>query len=232
MLAVSERVLFAAEEYKPEVIVQTPENVFTPQGFDDNDNVQIVLYGNLPDTCHKIGPAYTKVDKEHKTIYVKNTAYYYPGCFCADVLVPYLTTVNVGILKTGGYEVVVERADGSFDKAANLPISVATSASPDDFIYAPVEHMHFVAQHRENVPQVILSGIFRSTCMTLKDIKVNYRANHVIEIQPIAEVEKSGCLNDARLFQATVRLKANLRGRALLHVRSLNGQSINQVVDL
>lgn len=73
-----------AQDFKPALVVQEPENVFTPMGFDDNDDVQIVLYGNLTDTCHKSGPVYTRVDRDRKTIYVRNTVYFYSGCWCAE----------------------------------------------------------------------------------------------------------------------------------------------------
>ena len=65
----------SADDFKPAIVVQLPENVFSPMGFDDNDNAQIVLYGNLPDTCHKAGSVRYRVDKQRKTIFIRNEVY-------------------------------------------------------------------------------------------------------------------------------------------------------------
>lgn len=222
----------SAHDFKPELVVQPPENTFAPLGFDDNDNSQVVLYGNLPNTCHKAGPTHYKVDKDRKTVFIRNEVYFYPGCWCAEVLVPYLQTVNLGMLPAGEYDIVVENSDGTFKKMSTIPVAVSRTASPDDYLYAPVEQLHFVSAQGGNPAEVELSGTFLNTCMSLKDILVNYRPNHVIEIQPIAAMEKTDCSNEPRPFKAKVKIKDSVHGRALLHVRSLNGQALNRVVDL
>jgi hypothetical protein len=221
----------SAKDFQPELIVDAPENVFAPYGFDNNDNSQIVIYGNLIDTCHKTGPIQMRVDQSRKVILLRNQIYYYPGCWCADVLTPYTQTINLGVLKTGAYEVVVEKSDGSMEKVASFPVTASMSSSPDDFLYAPVDHVHFNKKSGDSPNEVTLTGTFRNTCMKLRDIKVNYRPNHVIEILPIAEMADKNCEKAEKPFKASIPLKAN-SGRALIHVRSLNGQSINQVVEL
>ena len=226
MIAIEQRSL--AEDLSPALLVQPPENVFTPMGFDDNDNSQVVLFGNLPDTCHKVGPMHYRVDKEKKTIFVRNEVYFYSGCWCADVLVPYTQALNIGVLNAGNYEIAVEKPDGSFQKMAALPIAVATTLSPDDYLYAPVEYVH-LEKHGADAPELVVNGVFHNSCMILKELKVTYRPNHVIEVQPIAELEGTNCTSDARLFSQKIKLTGTLKGRTLIHVRSLNGQSLNQV---
>jgi hypothetical protein len=219
-----------AESLKPALVLQPTENVFAPLGFDDNDNVQLVLYGNLSDTCHKAGPVKTRIDREAKTIYISNHSYYYTGCWCADVLVPFTSTVNLGIVAAGNYNVVLEKEDGGFEKMAELPITIARSNSPDDYLYAPVDHVQFNA--KQGAREITISGTFQSSCMTLNNVKVTYRPNHVIEILPIADMAESGCRPEARPFESTIKVRDDVHGRALIHVRSLNGQSINRVVEL
>ena len=222
-----------ASDFKPAIVVQTPENVFAPMGFDNNDNAQIVLYGNLPDTCHKAGTVRYRIDKSRKTIFIRNEVYFYSGCWCADVLVPYIQTVNLGVLREGNYEIVVEAPDGSFKKMARFPVSVSTTAGPDEYLYAPVENVHFKKGNGSEPSEVLITGAFRNSCMYLEDVKVTYRPNHVIEIQPVAGMQKGNdCVPDFRLFSAKVELKDSVHGRALIHVRSLNGQALNQVIEL
>ena len=42
--------------FKPEIVNIPLNKVYVPVGFDDNDRVQIVVEGDFPNTCYKIGP--------------------------------------------------------------------------------------------------------------------------------------------------------------------------------
>lgn len=221
-----------AGDFKPVVKVQLPENAFAPMGFDDNDNAQIVLFGNLPDTCHKAGAVRVRVDRERKTIFIRNEVLFYQGCWCADVLTPYIQTVNLGVLPAGVYSVAIEAPNGSLQRMARLPVSIAMTASPDEHLYAPVEQVQFNGGHDYTSPEAVISGTIRNSCMVLTDIKVNYRLNHVIEFLPIVEMKGENCAPELRPFSAKVKISEAYRGRTLLHVRSLNGQALNQVVEL
>ncbi len=222
----------SAQDLKPALVVQAPENVFTPMGFDDNDNAQLVLFGNLSDTCHKTGPVTAVVSNVQKSITVRDSVYVYSSGWCADVLTPYLEVVNLGMLAQGDYLVVAEKPDGTFKSMATLPITLARRSSPDDYLYAPVDHLHVARLSGTESSEIVLSGVFHNTCMVLKDTKVTYRQNNVIEVLPIAAMAASGCKPEARTFETTVKLNPTLHGRTLIHVRSLNGQSLNQVVEL
>ena len=91
------------------------------------------------------------------------------------------------MLKNGEYLIVVEKEDGSFEKFASIPVAIATSRTPDEQLYAPLENARFVRGDESQPPRVVLSGTYTNTCMALKDVKVAYRANHVIEVLPGAQ---------------------------------------------
>lgn len=215
-----------ADDFSPVLVPQVPENVFAPSGFDNNDNAQVVIYGNLPNTCHKAGPVDHHIDHERKIIYVRNQSYFYSGCWCAEVMTPFVHAIDLGPLKAGEYEVLAQNPDSTFTKMAKFPVAVTTSADPDEYLYAPVEQLVI-----EN-GKITLSGTFKSSCMSLKEVKLNYRPNRVIEVLPIAEMAEEGCEKQSRPFKATVKIKESAAGRVLIHVRSLNGKALNQVVEL
>jgi hypothetical protein len=216
-----------------------PDRVFTPLGFDDNDNVQVVLDGTLADTCFKLGPTQVHVDHEAHKIVLRQQAYYYPGGWCAEVRIPYAQTVDLGIMQAGQYQVLLERPDHSLVEAASLPIAIATTSSPDDFLYAPVTEVTIA--HRNTTEggeskadvTLTLGGTFASSCMTFHEAKVNVRPNNVIEVLPIVDLRRGvDCATVATEFSVPVSIKGVAHGRYLFHVRSLNGQSVNRVVDL
>lgn len=226
------------EAFQPALIPITPDRIFAPLGFDDNDNVQIVLDGELADTCYKLGPTQFKLDAVRQKIYVQQQAYYYPGAWCAQVRVPYVQTVNLGLLPAGQYELVVQSEDGTVKPVASLPVTISASRSPDDFLYAPVTDVYLeksfgALEGRESFYTLYINGQFNNSCMKFKDLKMNVRANNVIEVLPIVEMDRSGsCSQIVTDFNVGVSLKNVAKGRYLLHIRSLNGQSVNRVVEL
>ncbi len=217
------------EVFQPATVDILPDRVFTPLGFDDNDNAQVVLDGSLSDTCYKLGPTQFRVEHASHKIFVRQQAFYYPGGWCADVRIPYVQTVNLGILQPGRYEVLLEQNGKTTKPVATLPVAVARTKSPDDFLYAPITETHFDSA-RVNL---VLGGFFTNSCMVFNHVKTHVLDNQVIEILPIVDLERAlNCAQVANEFSVSVSLKNIPHGRYLLHIRSLNGQAINRVVEL
>lgn len=228
----------ALEALQPALVPVTPNRIFSPLGFDDNDNAQIVLDGELSDTCYKLGPTQFKVDEVHQRIYVQQQAYYYPGAWCAQVRVPYTQTVNLGLLAAGQYELVVQSEDGSLKPISTLPVALSSTRSPDDFLYAPVSDVYLekslgAFEGRESFYTLYINGHFNTSCMKFKEVKMHTRPNGVIEVLPIVEMDRTvPCSQIMTDFNVGVSLKDVPKGRYLLHIRSLNGQAVNRIVDL
>lgn len=227
------------EALQPAIVDVTPSRVYAPMGFDDNDNAQIVIDGLLPDTCYKLGHTLIRIDHATAKVHVRQQAFYYPGAWCADVRIPYVQTVNLGILKSGQYEILIEKDDEAPVSTTSLPIAISTTQSPDDFLYAPITDAHLEKSSTafEGVPRktptVVLNGYFSSTCMSMRTVKMDVRPNNVIEVRPIVNMERGiACAQVASEFKVAVPLGQIQEGRYLIHIRSLNGQSINRVVDL
>jgi hypothetical protein len=68
--------------------------------------------------------------------------------------------------------------------------------------------------------------------MNLDRVQVLYRVPNVIEVLPYVEY-KSGanCIQSSRPFETQVAIQSPWRGKSLIHIRSLNGQSINKVYE-
>lgn len=221
----------ASEDFRPALIKEMPTHVFTPASFDNNDNAQVVLAGEYSSTCYKVGPVEALVDEQAKRIVVRNGAYFYSGCWCAQVEVPYVQTVDLGILRAGQYDVALESQSGKLVKMGALHIALSANQGPDDYLYAPVDQVR-VSISQEEAPVLELRGQFNTSCMELADVKVFYRAGNVIEVLPTATYKDTGdCVKGARAFARRVRLDGANRGKSLVHVRSLNGRAFNTVFD-
>lgn len=212
----------------------TPNQVFAPVGFDNNDNAQIVLDGVFPNTCYKVADADVKIDKKRFKIEVREKALYYKGSVCLYMLVPYFKTLNLGVLAEGQYQIRVRQSDGRLVKAGRLEVARSTIASADDYLYAPVEEMSL--DRTGGIPVLNLRGTFTNSCLRIKEVKVSVQTspNNVVVVQPIAEEydDERPCVSTPVPFTTSVALKGIPAGRTLVHVRILNGQALNRVLDL
>src|SRR5690606_17044612 len=97
----------AGDAPQPALVPAPVEAFFVPLGYDDNDNVEVVVHGRFPNTCYKVGPANATVDVAARTVEVEATAFHYQAAGCALVLVPFTQTVALGLLPEGTYTVSI-----------------------------------------------------------------------------------------------------------------------------
>lgn len=221
-------------EYKPQLVRLIPQDTFIPPGFDDNDSSQIMIAGNFPNTCYRAVPPTYEVDLAKKKILITNNAHLYPGCWCAPVQVPYLHTINLGILPVGQYEVLEQDNKNTLHAKGSLEVSESKSPSPDEFEYAPVQDVFMEDPNSTSFdPILVIRGRFESDCMRLKEVKVLYRTSHLIEVLPISTMDTGRTCNPAKVpFETKIKLQTQWKGSSLVYVRSLNGQAISKVIEL
>lgn len=212
------------------------EKIFIPQGFDDNDNVEVVLHGNFPNTCYQVGNAEAKVDAEARTVTVSATSYRYPGTFCIQSITPYIQTVKLGLIPEGDYQVIYSKDQ---QVRSSLQVTRRKTESPDDYLYATVENAYIDVNSANGKQALKLQGhfpYFFVGCMVLKDVRVVKSPTDVLVVQPIAEIvdDEAVCASqpDDRAFEYTSGLAEPFKGEGLLHVRTLQGNSLNRFIDI
>jgi len=211
----------------PQVFPVPLEQALVVRGFDDNDRVQVTVIGQFADTCWKVGSSTAVVSEKEKTVRVHLEGYQYPG-ICLRMLVPYYQTLNVGLLEAGDYTIV---DDTSKKNLGVLSIARGTNPGPDDFLYAPITDAYVIRDAETTLSELVLVGEFQDKCTQLTDVKIDYQ-DAAIVVQPI--VERKGDLNcepSKSRFEVKRTLK-KIEGVRLLHVRALNGQAINKVIEL
>ncbi|MBL7543228.1 MAG: hypothetical protein JNL11_05400 [Bdellovibrionaceae bacterium] len=213
-------------QVNPQLKVSGIEGSYIPQGFDSNDNVQMVVEGVFKDTCSKPGPAQFAVNQATKTVEVLTTEYRYAGP-CLDVLVPHDTVVNLGVLGQGTYRVMQKNGR----QLGSLVVQQALRATADDYLYAPVSQVYLKNSGAQ--VSVTLSGSFSNSCMSMAQVLTRVQGN-VIVVQPLAHYNKeaSACANVLVPFEKTVIINGVRPGRYLLHIRSLNGNSVNNLYNI
>ena len=196
-------------------------HLFIPNGYDNNDEVQVVLEGFLPDTCHKQRQAEVKVDAAAKKIVVEPRAQIMTGV-CQDVTVPYTSEIYLGQLAPGTYE--VQTKNGKLKE--RLVVKEAAKPTPDDHLYAPVDHAS--VDFAGGKTTITLYGMFTNSCLRIEDVKLT-NSGKTLEILPIMKADGQRCQAEERPFVHRKELPELDLGWYLLHVRSLNGQAVNVV---
>ncbi|NBO38639.1 hypothetical protein EBU99_08660 [bacterium] len=227
----------AAQAAEAPTVTRAPapvEHVFVPQGFDDNDNAEIIIQGRFPNACMKTGPVEKSIDTQKRTIRLRPQVYVYRGEPCAQVIIPFTQRVTFGTLKEGTWRIEVE----GMPSVAPLPLVVsrARTAAPDDYLYAPVEDVVLLPGALGSQQKLVLSGnwplISGSGCFALKRIQTDLGADNTLVVRPIAELQSADQCDPSslrkRAFQSTVNLEAPLKVDSLIHVRVLNGESLNK----
>lgn len=213
---------------KPKLVRVPLTAAFIPQGFDSNDKAQVVLEGYFPSACYRLGPIKTSVNESTGTVQVEQWAYFH-NVMCAQMIVPYQQEVSVGILNQGNYKVQDIKSKAML---GTLPIHLAHEAEPDEFVYASVRDAYILKEGPG--PRIArVEGFLSNTCTRIKELRVIEESSTVLTVLPITEkVPGVPCNRVLVPFKEDVALPHLMGGRHLLHVRSLNGQSVNKLFDV
>ena len=216
----------AFAEFEPVKTSALFHTAYIPQGFDSNDQVQIVGEGVFPSSCYRPAEARLKVDHLLKKIIVDQRAYKYSGpCALMKMVLPFDRVLEVGLLQPGRYEII--QAEDQL-ALGSIPVARTTSLNPDDYMYAPISQAFY--RESGNQREILLSGEFPNSCMAMKEVRIHFDPN-VIVVQPIAEMtEAANCVDGKFPFTKRVAVNGVKSGRHLLHVRSMNAKAINTLV--
>jgi hypothetical protein len=216
--------------------IQAPvENFFIPNGFDDNDNIEVVAHGEFPNSCYRVSGAEATVDEAAKLIKVNVMALKYDGEICAQVVTPYIKTISVGILNKGDYK-VVNAVSPNIQKS--FTVAARKTESPDDYIYAPVESASLITRFESGQQYVNLKGRYPLTlvgCAVMKEVIIQNSPSDVLVVQPIMEFVQDDprCdFRDNNEFDLNYPVATPFKGEGLLHVRVMNGNSLNSFLNV
>lgn len=221
------RSLAAAEGIPTEVGARF---LFVPGGFDSNDQVQVTLDGYLPNACYKIAETRVEYDETHKTFKVTAMAHKFEGdeTTCGSYEVPYTMTASLGQVAVGEYMV---ETIGAAKRV--LQVKQSNGVGPDDYLYAPVDHVHVdVSIPRKEIIATI-EGRFTNSCMRWQDIKIIDENDDVVLLPVVGVDQREDCRTVNLRYKAMqVKLPWRQPGRYLLHVRGLSGAAINHVFEV
>lgn len=201
------------------------DTVFVPQGWDSNDReVQIYVKGEFPNTCFR-RPTGTVTLKDDNKIVISLTAAKIvdPNVLCIMARIPYMVPVALGQLKEGSYNIEINPAT-DWEKKSSISVESPSAESIDNFTYANVTDVY----GDPDTNDIIIEGYHPSSCMDFQGIEVRPNASlDTFSILPIIKQVKAECDTVIKPFVERVTLPMGTKKEVLVHVRKIDGRSIN-----
>ncbi|HYX32401.1 MAG TPA: hypothetical protein VE954_04755 [Oligoflexus sp.] len=224
-----------AQNNKPALVDAPVDAIYVPSGFDDNDNVEVVIHGTFPDGCHRVGTATAEVDQAKRRVTISATSVVEQDEYCVQSLTPFIQAVPLGQLEEGSYQVVYAKNPEVLE---SISVARRKTESPDDYLFATVENAYIDVNRETGKQSLKLQGHFPHYfigCMVIREVRVVRDPVDVLVVQPIAElVTTDVCASQPadRSFDYTVGLQEPFQGEGLIHVRTINGTSLNRFINI
>ena len=202
------------------------DHVYSPKGFDSNDESEIIISGHLPNLCYRTPKSSSKIVGNKIEITV-SSFYHNPAMFCAEAIVPFVEVVKVGVLDKGQYEIVVNKAT-PYEAKSDIAISESISGAQDDFVYANVDHIEKNLGDRN----IKIKGYNPSDCFVFDKVDVVSNNKDTLSILPKMKQVSDFCPLKMVPFEYDFEVpRVENEKTILLHVRSMEGRSVNSLFE-
>lgn len=210
-----------------EVVIH-PSNVHVPRGFDSNDHTEVIVIGDLPDTCYRRPVGYAKVVDKEIIIDMEATKISDANMVCIQALVPYMVSVPLGRLAEGSYTIAVNRGNGP-EWDSELFVDKPSSNSIDNFTYANVTNV----KKLPGTDTLLIEGVHPSSCMAIDRVEeIPNATGDTVAVLPIIKQVNTQC--DRLMTPFTYELPLRIRDQkgVVFHVRKLDGTALNYLLDI
>lgn len=224
----SSQALFASA---PTVVPAPIDHLFIPDGFDNNDSIELVVTGKYPNPCYSRNKIEVEVKGDLIDIHVTSLSKEAQNnSLCEELKVPFSEVINVGSLQAGEYRVRVN-PETSYEQKGNLSVDLSSSNSVDDFLYAQVDYVDLGFTGGQS-GDALLVGRSISPCLALDKVEYLSNGKDTLSILPIMKKISQDC--PEKYTSLHVPIKFNLKNykheKVLLFVRSVEGKSIHSFV--
>lgn len=213
------------------VITAPVDRLFIPAGFDNNDNVEVVVTGHFPSTCYSRNRVFVKVSGD--VIDVQVNAYHNrdASAKCVAMVIPFTEVVTIGNLQAGDYTIKVNEASKKSLKD-KMAIAESRSNSMDEFIYAQVDFID-LGFTGGTTGSAFLHAQRSSPCVEFDHVEYLSNGKDTISIMPIMKQVSDFCPMKMVPYQIPVEYDlANLPSdKVLLFSRSIDGKSVSTIVN-
>lgn len=221
--------VFSSLLYAGPIVVNAPvEQLFVPKGFDNNDNVEVMVTGNFPNTCYSRNKVEVKIHDEIVDVTVTALSTKEDNDVCENIQIPFMESVTIGNLQAGDYKIIVNKK-----LSDKLNVETASSRSVDNHLYAQIQYIDLGFTGGLS-GDAILVGRIQESCLALDTVKYISNGKNTLSILPVLKKVSDDCSNtDKKYLEVPVKFqpKAFASEKVLLFVRTMDGKSVSTLVD-
>ena len=214
----------------PEVVPSPVDHLFVPKGFDNNDNVSVVVTGKYPNPCYVRNGS--EVEVKDEKIFITVTALRREGASeCDPMTVPFSEEITIGNLQAADYEILVNHGS-RHEQSEKLSVAVSRSTGVDDHIYAIVDYVELGFTGGLS-GDALLMARSPSDCLVFDRVEYISNDKDTVSILPIMKKVSETCQEKTRRFEIPVKFKpaAIPHKDILLYVRSIEGKAIHTLIN-
>lgn len=219
-------------QHGPIVITSPVDHLFVPKGFDNNDNVEVVVTGKFPNPCYIKNSMHVAVREDKILIEVTALKKDHPDTeMCAPMEVPFKESITIGNLQGGSYEITVNEKT-PYEQTGSLDVAVSDSNSVDDHLYPIVEYVELGFTGGLSGDALIIARS-PSDCVVFDRLKYISNDKDTISILPIMRKVSGECNNRQKRLEIPVKFRPQaFRNKdILLFVRSIEGKSVHSIIN-
>jgi hypothetical protein len=215
----------------PDVVEAPIDHVFVPNGFDNNDHVEIVVTGKFPNPCYTRNKYDVKIKNDVIKIDVTSLSMDDPAYTkCEPLKIPFTEVVDLGSLQGGDYKIIVNEG-GKYEQKDGIVIATSSSDSIDDNIYAMVDYIEtgFTGGASGDAMLVAQSP---SPCLVLDRVEYLSNDKDALSVLPIMKKISSNCPEKRDRIEIPIKFDPTKFKfeQILLFVRTIEGRSVNTFI--
>lgn len=215
---------FAADQ---EDVTVSFDDVFVPDGFDSNDKAEVIITGEVPDTCHRYIRGVVTVVNNQITIEMMATKLSGSETNCISAVIPYMASISLGRLSEGDYTIVIN-AGAAEQRDAKISVRRPNTNSINNYTYANVMSV----EELPGTNSILLKGVHPSSCMQLDRVEIiTNEQNDTYSILPIIKAKMPICDQMMTPFSYVIAKPEAFHKKQLLHVRKIDGTAVNYLIE-
>lgn len=230
--------LAAASSLRAEEVQINIDRVMAPShGYDDNDDVRVVLSGVLDSPCLNLARTQIKRNPSAHTISIIQYAWARHDGACKsgdwiDAPAPYEIEVSLGRMSRGDY-VIQGLSQNEPVSSRSIHIAPASATTQDSLNYPIVDGMwvddNGVLLEGEDIKVTFFGKLTTECASIVAPIQVLIE-NDVMVILATQKMSNTKCAPSLRPFKTEINLGKLRAGHYLIHIRSRHGQVVQQVI--
>lgn len=215
----------------PDVVEAPLDHLFVPNGFDNNDNVEVVVTGKFPNPCYVRNSYKVKIQEDQIKIDVTSLSMDDPAYTkCEPLKIPFSEVINIGSIQGGIYQVIVNEG-GKYEKRETISVGTSQSESVDENIYAMVDFVETGFTGGASGDAILIAQS-PSPCLVFDRVEYLSNTKDALSILPIMKKVSSNCPEKNERLEIPVKFdpaKFN-SDQVLLFVRTIQGRSVHTII--